>query len=122
MLHPILDISNFNVVVTFSGKTFTDLACSERWSLTDSSRRDIPSCVRTHLCQAQTEMVPRRSMYVLSFSPPGSWTRSDLSVPSFVVGVLLGPYCTNLINPSRWSGSDEEGEIAYVRCDGDPLG
>lgn len=35
-------------------------------------------------------------------------------MPSFVIGALLGPYCANLVNPSRWSGGDEEGEIAYV--------
>jgi NhaP-type Na+/H+ or K+/H+ antiporter len=39
---------------------------------------------------------------------------SDSSVPSFVIGAILGPFCTNLIDPSRWNGSDEQGEIAYV--------
>lgn len=40
--------------------------------------------------------------------------QSNISVPAFVVGALLGPYCTNLVSPSRWSGGDEEGKIAYV--------
>ncbi|KAJ5587990.1 Cation/H+ exchanger [Penicillium hispanicum] len=52
MLHPILDISNVNVVLTFS-------------------------------------------------------------VPSLVVGILLGPVSANLINVSRWAQDDDPGEIAY---------
>lgn len=41
-------------------------------------------------------------------------SNSKFSVPSFVLGAILGPFCTNLINPDRWSDRDEQGEIAYV--------
>lgn len=39
---------------------------------------------------------------------------SNSPVPSFVIGAILGPFCTNLIDPGRWSNRDEQGEIAYV--------
>lgn len=52
--------------------------------------------------------VPRHPFCVWRLTSP---------VPSLVTGVLLGPFCANLINVSRWSHDDEEGEIAYVSCD-----
>ncbi|KAJ5684858.1 uncharacterized protein N7477_001203 [Penicillium maclennaniae] len=76
MLHPILDISNFNVVLTFSGIFllvfgFLSLKVKQKWYLGEA-------------------------------------------LPSFVIGALLGPFCTNLINPSRWSDTDKDGDIAYA--------
>jgi hypothetical protein len=41
-------------------------------------------------------------------------TRLILPVPSFVVGVILGPICANLIDARRWGSHVEEGQIAYV--------
>ncbi|KAJ5212757.1 Cation/H+ exchanger [Penicillium cinerascens] len=76
MLHPILDISNFNVVLTFSGIFllafgFLSLKVKQKWFLGEA-------------------------------------------LPSFVVGAILGPFCTNLIDPARWSNRDAQGEIAYA--------
>ncbi|KAJ5289328.1 uncharacterized protein N7443_009581 [Penicillium atrosanguineum] len=101
MLHPILDISNFNVVLTFSGKTpstqsvrifllvfgFLSLKVKQKWYLGEACKL---------------------------YSSPSCWLTPDLSVPSFVIGAILGPFCTNLINPSRWSNNDEDGDIAYA--------
>lgn len=109
MLHPILDISNFNVVLTFSGKTpsppvgssmdLTSRQAYSYWSLDSSRSRSSRSGTSGKLVSGV-------------FLSCGIIT--DLLVPSFVIGALLGPFCTNLINPSRWSGTDADGEIAYV--------
>lgn len=41
-------------------------------------------------------------------------TNLYIAVPSFVIGVILGPVCANLIDARRWGGHVEEGQIAYV--------
>lgn len=41
-------------------------------------------------------------------------TLADHSVPSFVVGALLGPFCAGLIDVNRWVGKDDVGDAAYV--------
>ncbi|KAJ5660728.1 Cation/H+ exchanger [Penicillium longicatenatum] len=76
MLHPILDISNFNVILTFSGIyllvfALLSLKLKQRWYLGEA-------------------------------------------LPSFVVGVILGPVCANLIDARRWGSHVEEGQIAYA--------
>lgn len=43
-----------------------------------------------------------------------NWTGLTFAVPSFVIGVLLGPVCANLVDARRWGSHVEEGQIAYV--------
>ncbi|KAJ5533696.1 Cation/H+ exchanger [Penicillium frequentans] len=76
MLHPILDISNFNVILTFSGIYLLVFA-------------------------------------VLSLKLKQRWYLGE-ALPSFVIGVILGPVCANLIDARRWGGHVEEGQIAYA--------
>ncbi|KAF7713423.1 Uncharacterized protein PECH_001567 [Penicillium ucsense] len=79
MLHPILDVDDFNVATTFAGLFLLgfgllSLKIKQRWYLGEA-------------------------------------------LPSFIVGVLLGPVATNLINVSRWTGgSDREhvGSTTYA--------
>ncbi|KAJ6016658.1 Cation/H+ exchanger [Penicillium sp. IBT 35674x] len=76
MLHPILDISNFNVILTFSGIYLLAFA-------------------------------------VLSLKLKQRWYLGE-ALPSFVIGVILGPVCANLIDARRWGSHVEEGQIAYA--------
>ncbi|KAJ6088240.1 Cation/H+ exchanger [Penicillium sp. IBT 16267x] len=76
MLHPILDISNFNVILTFSGIYLLVFA-------------------------------------VLSLKVKQRWYLGE-TLPSFVIGVILSPFCANLIDARRWGHHVEEGQIAYA--------
>lgn len=105
MLHPILDLSSVNVVVTFAGKSFLAILGPA------NTDRTVSSCVRTDLDQSQADVVSRRSMYVTCGL---SKANANSTVPAFVIGALLGPFCANLINIRNWTDQDEEGEIAYV--------
>lgn len=85
-----------------------------------NSFRNIRLGFRFYRFENQAKMVPWWSVYVIPQPDSIEYgCRWWYSVPSFIVGAIIGPFGAKLINVSQWGGdtdnaSGEIGDIAYV--------